>query len=147
MKFARGDEFGGVAADDGPGFDVSDGYSAGGDDGTLADGDVWSDEGAGANPGVGIDLNRGREQGQRGVGVVVGAGTEVGFLGDHDAGAEGDGAQAVEADLVADDAQFADAEIPWVIGADGPVYPAVGADLRTEEAEEETAPGVKGMKG
>ncbi len=60
--FAIFEELGRIAANDGPGGDISDGDGTGGDDGAGMDGDAGRDEGAGAYPGFGFDVNRWRDE-------------------------------------------------------------------------------------
>jgi hypothetical protein len=47
---------------DGPFLDVSDGYGAGAQHGAFSDGDAWTDERLGSDPGVGGNRDRLREQ-------------------------------------------------------------------------------------
>ena len=145
------DDSGGVAGDDGPGWNIAGDNGAGGDDGTLADGDAGTDEGLGTDPGAIVDGDGEMGEGAVEAGDVVRGGTEEGAVADEDLCADDDGRDGVEIDVAVDDGGGAEGEVPGGPDAcrridDGIV--GEGGAKATEEptseaATEEVGPGIE----
>lgn len=138
------DRPGRVADAHGPGRQIFEDARPRPDDGALADGHAGSDEHVGGDPGVVADGDRRPQQGQVDTGEIVGAGTEVRVLADHDPRPERDAAEAVQNDVIADDGVGADAQVPRHFDGDGRADAGGRVDGGPEAAEQPVPPAEHG---
>jgi len=140
------DHFGGGASRDRCWGDVGEDGASCGDEGAGADGDARGHEDICGDPGFGADGDWFGEDVEGGDKGVVAAGADVGFLRDDGVGADGDFAQAVEDDVVADPGMIADGHLPGEGESGGGADDDALADFGAEAAEEPAAPGVEHLR-
>ena len=106
------DHPGRIAGHDHAGGNVLDHHCPGSDHAVVPDRHPRPDKGVGADPYTAADCHRLTQQGQVGLGMVVGAGTEVSPLGDGRVVADLDGSEVVDRDAVAQDRLLPDCQQP-----------------------------------
>ncbi len=141
FDFSRGD-----AGVDAIGFHVAGSDGAEAEDGAFAGVDAGGDDGAGADPGVGLEAHGVGDESEFGVVVVVGGAADVGALGDDGVRAEEDGRGVVDLGVVGQrDAVFAD-QVPRGPDFTFGVEVSLGTHFGAEKLEKKLTPGVHGAR-
>lgn len=140
------DDPGRVAGDDGPGRDVFDHDRARADDGAFADRHSRTDKGVRTNPRLILNDDGRFEQRQGGIGIVMGAGAELGAMRDRDLFAERHRSEIVDERLFAQRAPVTHRQVPRKINPGGRIGVHVFADAGAKAAQHEAAPAKAGSR-
>jgi len=141
IDLALSQETGGIAGVDGLGRQGLHRHRAGAEDGAVADDYAGADEGAGGDPGPAADIDGFDHQLKIVVIDVVGAGAELGVLGNQGVGGQGDLGHAVAVHAGGEGSVFRHFEVARIPDADARIDLGRAGEARAEQRGQPAAPG------